>query len=760
MDIFIGFLVMRSAHIYFVYFLKWTLALLPAVVIFPQTISAQDISGGLVLHYSFENISGDVVTDLSGNANHGSLQGNAAAADGFEGQGVQCLIKPDYIAAPDHLNAGLSSFTFTAWVKLNALKGGTRFFDWGTGTDGTNNFIAFIPSYDGDNGYMNLRFRSASGTAYNVFSDARCPVGEWAHVAVTYAWNGSSGFATIYLNGKATGTKADIPYDPDTFLGTGTDNFFGHSRWTQDIYGFNGTFDDIRVYNRALNEEEVVTVSGLNAIYEEYALLDPGDLLSVTNDLDLVIQGSVHPEVQISWTSSQHLLIEENGTVHRPNFFDYPVTLTATLQMGKFSMEKIFQATVLAKEGTAYTGDLLLRYDFSNLEGDVVMDVAEKQFSGSLKNSAKVVTIGTAGTGTYNVLHTGADNGYFDMGPQAGLVLARLENFTISAYFRIDPGNEDPSLQGNSLWTFSNSENAFSGRDGYFSSGLGTLGISITPGYNTKASGLQTVAFGRHAFTGQWHHFAYTQRGNVGTIYIDGAAMASGEVTQTPFSSLVTDGSLGTGFNWIGRPPIYGMPYLENTLIWDLRLYSRGLSAIEISDRVLDVMQTLPSLERATEAYLGDSRSTETAPPELKHHPAPTYMEITNQQHFSSRIDLGNVQKITFSGEDTNIGITSGGSRSFATDNILHIVFGPRETGTHDRPGARNMELYPNPSADRVFIRSADDGEENIRIISLSGTVVRTVEMKVPQIEIDISDLPPGLYIIERGIHSLKLLKQ
>jgi hypothetical protein len=135
-------------------------------------------------------------------------------------------------------------------------------------------------------------------------------------------------------------------------------------------------------------------------------------------------------------------------------------------------------------------------------------------------------------------------------------------------------------------------------------------------------------------------------------------------------------------------------------------------------------------------------------------------MEITNQQHFSSRIDLGNVQKITFSGVETNIRTTSGGSRSFVTDNILHIVFGPRETAIHNRPGTGNMELYPNPSSDRVFIRTTDDGQEDIRIISLSGTVVRTVEMKVPQIELDISDLPPGMYIIERGIHSLKFLKQ
>jgi len=96
--------------------LLWTgiLSSLPAL--------AQDITSGLILHYTFEDIAGTTVEDQSGNGNNGILRGGAVSAEGFSGQGVICVNKPDYIEAPDNINVGLTSFTFSAWVKLTALK--------------------------------------------------------------------------------------------------------------------------------------------------------------------------------------------------------------------------------------------------------------------------------------------------------------------------------------------------------------------------------------------------------------------------------------------------------------------------------------------------------------------------------------------------------------------------------------------------------------------------------------------------------------
>ena len=151
------------------------------------SLDAQDTTTGLILKYSFDNVTGTTVTDDSGNGKAGTLQGAAAVTTGYMGKGIVCTAKADYITAPANINSGLSSFTFSTWVKMTALKNATRFFDWGTGADGTNNFLAFIPSYNGDDQYMALRFRPASGTASNITSTVKCPVGAWAHIAVTYS---------------------------------------------------------------------------------------------------------------------------------------------------------------------------------------------------------------------------------------------------------------------------------------------------------------------------------------------------------------------------------------------------------------------------------------------------------------------------------------------------------------------------------------------------------------------------------------------
>ncbi|HKJ42724.1 MAG TPA: DUF6055 domain-containing protein, partial [Sunxiuqinia sp.] len=232
--------------------------LLLAIGIFvSMAVSAQDATTGLILHYSFENLNGMTIVDESGNNNSGTLKGDATSTTGFEGQGVVCTNKGDYIEAPDDITVGMNSFTFACWVKFSSLKNATRFFDWGNGNDGTNNFLSFVPSFGGDNTFMVLRFRPSSGTAYNVTSTQTCPIGTWVHIAVTYAWNGTSGTGTIYLNGEAVGATSGIPYNPSSFLGSTNDNFFGYSRWSADTNGFDGTFDEIRVFNRALTADDI-----------------------------------------------------------------------------------------------------------------------------------------------------------------------------------------------------------------------------------------------------------------------------------------------------------------------------------------------------------------------------------------------------------------------------------------------------------------------------------------------------------------------
>ena len=61
-------------------------------------------------------------------------------------------------------------------------------------------------------------------------------------------------------------------------------------------------------------------------------------------------------------------------------------------------------------------------------------------------------------TDKYQVLSLGDSIGYFDMGEEMGKVLYHLEDYTISAYYRIDPSYEEIGSPGNFLWNLSNSD--------------------------------------------------------------------------------------------------------------------------------------------------------------------------------------------------------------------------------------------------------------------------------------------------------------
>jgi hypothetical protein len=1060
-----------------------------------------------VLHYTFEDLSGGVVTDISGIGNHGILRGGASATDGFEGNGLACTVKADYIEAPDNINTGLSSFTFTTWVKFSALKNATRFFDWGTGADGTNNFLIFVPSYNGDDGYMTLRYRPLLGAAYNVTSDTKCRTGAWEHVAVTFEWNGSSGTANIYLNGEIVGSGSGLPYNPETSLGSTADNYFGYSRWSQDLNGFNGIFDDLRVYDRALSYQDIQSIIGLDelqrqydsldlgdisgltedinlptvlggggvtaawatsnqfiisssgdvtrpekydrsvvltatlsyqvndvvhtrektfiarvkgmtelpehicrwtfdaastgydglnvtvtdkttsahtgilmneaeirtigdtsqfnvlytgngsgyfdmgtgigekiyaledhtimcyfridadygalssngnflyafsntaradldkngyvigrlnitghqctkhywnegkmevavgspagkgawhhyayvqngttgsiyidgdlaaegvmtqlpsadiAIYgregtlhnwlgrsiglpsdvylrktmiydfnlfskalsageldsiygvtdtialldaaygrnpdyksaellSEYNNLDLGDLSALSADLDLPEHGPTYNEVSIMWNSSREEVINTSGNVSRPGYFDYDVTLTATLTHGNQMMVKSFTATVLAAEGTPFLNELLVRFDFSNLDGSTVLDVAEKQFPGTLVNEASIVSMGTQETGIYNVLDLGLGTGYFDMGAEVGKVIGRLDDYTISAYYRVNEGYALIGNPGNLLWTFANSDDAAADQNGSLTGSLSQLGLSITPGYYTNASGNQEVSISRPALRGDWHHMAYTQEGNTGTLYMDGIAVVTTTVTNLPSNTLLKEGIMGTAFNWIGRSCYTSDAYLRNSLVYDLRIYNRALSGEEILQTGLNVSETLILLDQAYDARIADSRTDETSIPEKPEREYPSFLEIMKDELPFAIADLNSIQRISFEDTQFSLHMKNGKVDSYSRDEFRKIIFSGHGATIVQSTNIPDLLLYPNPALDHIILSIPDPGPTHIRIYSVTGQQVMNAKIQPGENLIDVSRLRPGIYFVNTGLQVAKFMKQ
>lgn len=587
------------------YFLKLKelskICLLSAGLVFSSMVVGQDVTTGLILNYNFDNISGNTVPDVSGNNNAGVLNGAMLTpVEGYNGQGVEGLVKGDYINLPANITTSLTSFTYATWVNLTALKNATRFFDFGNGADASNNFLAFIPSFNGDNMFMCLRFRPASGTAYNVQSTTKLPVGAWAHVALTSTWDAGASLSTvrIYLNGAEVGSGT-MPFNP-TQLGATADNYVAYSRWNQDTNGFSGKLDDVRIYNRALTANDVLNLSGLSELNNQFKALTLPAVTATTTQITipktLGTQGVV-----ASWTSSNPAVLDTMGVVNHPAKYDAPVKLTATLThvvAGKtYTMTKEF---IIIVPGLIPTPAELAQWNFdgsliSAANGEITVTDKKSQFVGTLKNEARIRTIGSSTK--FNVLDLGNGKGYMDMGTEIGRAIYSLTNYTMCGYFRIDESYDALNSNGNFYWTFSNTDNADVDRNGYIIGSLKGSNQSVATNYWNI--GNQATGTGANAAKGGWHHFAYVQNGNTGTTYIDGVQTAQNTaMTNLPALALPKAGLTGTMHNWLGRSNYVNDVYLRKTLLYDFRILSESIGADDLNFG-LEVPATIQELDVA-----------------------------------------------------------------------------------------------------------------------------------------------------------------
>lgn len=472
-------------------------------------------------------------------------------------------------------------------------------------------------------GSLKAESQSVSTSYYSTGNQAtganvNAGIGAWHHFA--YVQSGSTG--TVYVDGSIVATNTSMTNLPSSIALAGREgtlyNWLGRSNYVTDVYLRNTLLYDFQVLSFALTPDDFTfgienlvtpvtsTLDALTSAFTEnpdYTVpeltaemnnLSLGDLSAVTSNITLPKVGTLDPTISILWKTTNDKLIDATGVVTRPNYYNYNDTLTATLSKNGQSVLKKFPATVVMKDGTQFTNNLLVKYDFSTVSDSTVTDVAEKHFTGTLKKNATVHSIGS--TVKYNVLSLGDSIGYFDMGPEIGKLMYNLTDYTMCAYFRIDASYTKLAKAGNFLWNFSNSKDIINNPTGYLIASLKNQAATISP---TNWSLEQTVAVADSALKDGWHHFAYVQSGTTGSVYIDGASSWTGAVTSLPSTTLAKAGQLGTLYNWIGRSCYVSDVYLQKTMVYDFRLYKTPLNDEQIQTTVLNVGNTINSLNVA-----------------------------------------------------------------------------------------------------------------------------------------------------------------
>jgi methionine-rich copper-binding protein CopC len=210
----------------------------------PVTVHAQPTSTtGLVGAWSFNAGSGTAVADGSGTGNNGTLNGPAWSS-GLFGGGLFFDGIDDWVTVPDHSSLRLTNgMTVEAWVKPTTISTGWTTVVMKERSRGFN--YALYASDDNDKppaGYINVSAsdRAAAGVTL-------LPLNSWSHLATTYDGN----TIRLYVNGTEVGSRL---VGGSITTSTSPLRFGGNS---VDGEHFSGWIDEVRVYNRPLNEGEI-----------------------------------------------------------------------------------------------------------------------------------------------------------------------------------------------------------------------------------------------------------------------------------------------------------------------------------------------------------------------------------------------------------------------------------------------------------------------------------------------------------------------
>ena len=218
------------------------LAFIVAIGNFLTTTFAQAAAPGLVAAYGFDQGSGASVTDASGNGQTGTISGATWTPQGKFGSALSFNGINNWVTVASssllNLTAGM---TLEAWI-LSTATSGTRdvIVKEGSNLDIYNLYARNWRGRPESNAYIGGSNRTAEG-------GVALPANVWTHLAGTY--DGTT--VRLFVNGTQVASAA---ITGAIATSTGALRIGGNSMWGEY---FQGTIDEVRIYNRALTPAEI-----------------------------------------------------------------------------------------------------------------------------------------------------------------------------------------------------------------------------------------------------------------------------------------------------------------------------------------------------------------------------------------------------------------------------------------------------------------------------------------------------------------------
>ena len=226
---------------------------------------AKKEKSALAGYWDFESGSGLSAIDQSIYGNNGTIY-NADWTNGVEGSGLLFDGAGSYILAedPEFLSFGNNSRTLSAWVKTITVS--SDYMDvvsrneCGFTDCNPEHSALYALSVYGENAVFRLRSNNTNAlnlrdTVTNIADD------DWHHIAGVL--DRRTDEMILYVDGVRFGSLSTAPLDAidDDTSPLSIGCMYGQG-WTMPRYFFEGTIDEVRIYNRALSDSEIKELWG------------------------------------------------------------------------------------------------------------------------------------------------------------------------------------------------------------------------------------------------------------------------------------------------------------------------------------------------------------------------------------------------------------------------------------------------------------------------------------------------------------------
>jgi hypothetical protein len=222
-----------------------------AILVLAMTASAQAPS--LVVHYKLDETSGTLVSDSSGNGLDAQTMGGTSWVPGLFGGGLDLDEGLNgHIATPHDPLHDVAQLTIAAWINVDLHQN----YD-GVLTKGTNvsPYSLMLSAPDAKFKFQSNNMNPPNGTGGGIYvSSGNLTTDQWHHIAVTF----DGQVVSLYLDGALD----SVHNASGVILGTTTEDLILGGDFPGGDEYFDGTLDDVRLYDGPLTADEIAELHG------------------------------------------------------------------------------------------------------------------------------------------------------------------------------------------------------------------------------------------------------------------------------------------------------------------------------------------------------------------------------------------------------------------------------------------------------------------------------------------------------------------